>query len=60
MPHSLDVNRLEEIFDGLEENSHKLLPWELDRLPEWRTLWERGFTLSDKQLECLERMWNKV
>jgi hypothetical protein len=60
MPHTLDIKQLEKIFDELEENAHKLSSWEMDRLPEWRALWERGRELSEKQLECLEKMYLKV
>jgi hypothetical protein len=60
MSHGLDVTRLDEIFESLEENSHKLTAWENDRVPEWKALHEAGKTLSEKQLECLERMYVKV
>jgi hypothetical protein len=57
---SLDANRLDEVFEGLRENAHKLNSWECDRLEEWEALWERGVELYEKQLDCLERMWLKV
>lgn len=60
MPHGLDVSRLEEVFDALALNSEKLSDWEKDRLPEWFDYWTNGGTLSDKQLEILERMYLKV
>jgi hypothetical protein len=60
MEHTLDVNKLEEIFDGLEANAHKLNSWEIDRLPEWRALWERGVDLGPTRLRCLEQMWLKI
>ena len=60
MAHTLDVNKLEEVFDGLFENAHKLSTWEADRLPEWHALWQSGRILSEKKMECLEKMWGKV
>jgi hypothetical protein len=61
MPHSLDVKRLAEVFDALvADDGQHLTAWELERLPEWKNLWESGRRLSDKQLECLEKMYLKV
>lgn len=60
MSHTLDVNRLQEVFDKLKENVHRLNSWEIDRLEEWEPLWQRTSKLSEKQLECLERMYLKV
>jgi hypothetical protein len=60
MPHSLDVNRLAEVFEGLRENSDRLTSWECDRLEEWESLWARGIQLSERQLEVLEQMYVKV
>lgn len=60
MAHTLDVNRLGEVFEALRENQHKLNTWECDRLEEWERQWENGRPLSEKQLECLERMYQRV
>jgi hypothetical protein len=60
MEHTLDVNKLELVFDGLCENAHKLNAWENDRLEEWYIIWKHGGTLSEKQLGCLEKMWVKI
>jgi hypothetical protein len=51
---------LQEVFDKLKENVHRLNSWEIDRLEEWEPLWQRTSKLSEKQLECLERMYLKV
>jgi hypothetical protein len=59
MSHSLDESKLQQVFDGLRENSHKLTAWELDRLEEWEEKWTRGGKLSERQLEILEEMWLK-
>lgn len=60
MAHSLDVTKLEQILDTLLDNAHKLNAWEVDRLEEWHPKWKAGGTLSEKQLECLEKMYVKV
>ena len=61
MPHSLDINRLGEIFDALEaDDGQHLTAWEMERLPEWKELWDSGRALSDRQLEILEKMYLKV
>jgi len=49
-----------EIFDGLEDQAHKLTTWEIDRLAEWKAIWERGGKLTERQLEILEQMWGKI
>lgn len=60
MTHTLDVNKLEQVFEALKENVHKLNSWEVDRLEEWEPIWQRMGKLSEKQLECLEKMYLKV
>lgn len=60
MASTLDKHRLPEVFEGLKDNLHKLTAWEIDRLEEWEVLVERGKELSEKQMDCLERMWQKV
>ena len=61
MPHTLDLRRLAEVFEAVEaDDGAHLTTWECDRLVEWKALWERGRTLSDRQLEILEQMYLKV
>ena len=61
MAHTLDVNKLEEVFEGLNDApAGKLTTWEMDRLEEWERKWRHGGTLSERQLEVLEQMWLKV
>lgn len=60
MAHTLDVSKLEKVFDELLENAHKLNTWEIDRLEDWYPIWKAGRQLSENQLECLERMYLKV
>jgi hypothetical protein len=62
MAHTLDISKLPQIFEELKENTHKLNSWECDRLEEWETIYVRKGVdgLSEKQLECLEKMYVKV
>jgi hypothetical protein len=60
MAHSLDVSKLEQVFETLRDNTHKLTAWECDRLEEWEAKWKRGGKLSEGQLETLEEMYLKV
>ena len=62
MSHSLDVSRLQEVFDGLESDDavRKMTSWEVDFVQSVVAQWKNRGTLSDKQLEILERIWEKV
>lgn len=60
MAHTLDVSKLPQIFETLRDNMHKLNSWECDRLEEWELLYERTGELSDKKLETIEAMYQKV
>lgn len=60
MAHTLDVSKLEEVFEGLMDNNDKLTTWECDRLDEWFGQWKRGKELTERQLEVLEQMWLKI
>jgi hypothetical protein len=58
--HTIDTSKLEQIFNGLFDNNDKLTAWECDRLQEWHGMWSRGKELTERQLEVLEQMWNKI
>ena len=60
MAHTLDVSKLPQIFEELNNNLHKLNSWECDRLSEWEPLYERKGTLSEAQIDCIEKMYLKV
>lgn len=61
MPHTLDVRRLVEVFDALRAGEDRLTAWERDEfLPNVYDLWTRGVSLTDRQLEILERIYLKV
>ena len=58
MPHTLDENRLKEVFEGLETED-RLSRWETGFVESLCAQWEDGRKLSEKQLEVLERIWCK-
>jgi hypothetical protein len=66
MAHTLDVQKLPQVFEALRENQHRLTPWECDRLEEWEVRYERDpankiFTDPEsKVMEIIERMYLKV
>lgn len=66
MAHTLDLNKLPQIFEELRENQHKLNSWECDRLDEWEPAYERNpnqaiFTDPEsKVMGCIEKMYIKV
>lgn len=63
MSHTIDVNRLPEIFEALKDNVHKLDSWQCDRLEEWSEKYERSkgkWIPSEAQLEKIEEMYLKV
>lgn len=61
MAHTLDVKRLSDVFDELNENIHKLSHWEATVfLPSVFDQWDNGATLTDKQLEVLEQLYMKI
>jgi len=58
MPHTLDVSRLAEIFDQLE-NDDRLTKWERNFIESVKAQYEDGRKLSDRQLETLEQVYVK-
>lgn len=60
MANTLDLSKLPQIFEALRDNVHKLNSWECDRLEEWEVQYDRTGKLSDKQLETIEAMYQKV
>jgi hypothetical protein len=57
MSHTLDPNRLQEIWDAIEENGINLTTWEIDWIESVKPRWEKGYKLSDKEMEILERIY---
>ena len=61
MPHTLDVRRLAEIFEAIEDDDYRhMTSWECDFFDSIRDQWKAGRALSDKQLEILERIYIKI
>lgn len=61
MPHSLDTRRLAEIFEGIKSHDVSAFStWEIDFIESVESQWKAGRSLSEKQLEVLERIWMKV
>jgi hypothetical protein len=63
MSHTLDLSKLDEIFEELEENAEKLSSWEQDRLEEWSAKYKASkgkWVPSERQCEIIEEMWQKV
>lgn len=60
MAHTLDVSKLGEVFQAIEENQDLLNDWEttfIDNVQRW---WYNGYKLTDNQLEKLEQIYQKV
>lgn len=60
MAHTLDLKRLEEVFDVVNEHRDDLSEWETNFLDSVYDQWERQVQLSEKQLEKLEQIYVKV
>ena len=60
MAHTLDVKRIREVLDVCESETDKLSPWEQNFLESVSDQYTRKGSLSDKQLEILERIYLKI
>ena len=60
MPHTLDVKRIREVLDVVEIEMDKLTSWEQLFIESVSDQYTRKGSLSDKQLEILERIYLKV
>lgn len=60
MPHSLDIKRLGEVFESIDDSLHRLNDWEKNFVESLQEQFEERGTLSDRQLEILERIYGKV
>jgi len=60
MPHTLDLNRIDEVYDAIEDNLEKLDKWEQKFITSTKDQWERNHKLSDGQLEHLEKIYLKM
>ena len=60
MSHTLDITRLEEIFEGLEEHDMKFTQWERTFIESVHEQYQRLGKLSERQCELLEQLWLRV
>lgn len=60
MPHTLDLKRLDEVYDAIIDNFEQLSKWEQNFITNTRDQWERIHQLSDGQLEKLEQIYVKL
>jgi hypothetical protein len=58
MAHTLDVEKLAEVFEQLESED-RLSKWEMGFVESVKAQWEEGRKLSEAQLEKLEQIWCK-
>jgi hypothetical protein len=60
MAHTLDTSRLKEVFDDVEANTDRLTEWERQFLESVSDQFTQRGSLSEKQLEVLERIYLKL
>lgn len=64
MPHTLDVSKLDQVFDAIDadiDDNEKITEWEREEFyPSVKGQYMRKRKLSDSQLEILERIYLKV
>lgn len=60
MAHTLDVKRIREVLDVVESETDKLSAWEQQFIESASDQYARNGSLSEKQLEVLERIYLKV
>jgi hypothetical protein len=58
MAHTLDLKRLDEVFDYLlEEQETRLSKSDLEWVRKFKSQWDDRHWLSDTQLEILEKIY---
>lgn len=60
MAHTLDLSRIAEVLAAIADNAEKLTEWEQHFFESVHGQWDEHGRLSDKQLEVLERIYQKV
>jgi len=59
--HTLDVKRLDEVFDAIKSKDVSFFSaWEIDFIESVEAQWKGQRSLSGKQLEILARIYLKV
>lgn len=49
-----------QLIEDCENRSHKLNDWELGFIDSISKVLERGGSLTERQLETLEQIWEKI
>jgi hypothetical protein len=57
---TLDKNRLDEVFEALQQNIQCLTSWEQSFVEDVYDQYERSGSLSEKQLDILEKAYLKI
>lgn len=57
MSHTLDLKRLNEVFDCINDNTERLNNWERNFVANIYDQWGRGVVLSDATLVKLEEIY---
>lgn len=60
MSHTLDIKKIDEVYEAIEPHMEKLSKWERDFITDTRDHWERYRSLSDGQLIHLEKIYLKI
>lgn len=58
--HTLDVTKLDVVYNGLLENMNKLSVWERSFVDNTYGEWSRTGSLTGRQLHHLEKCWLKI
>lgn len=60
MPQNFSTDDLKYMLGRCADNMGLLSDWEQARVEEWADMLDRGFALSPKQAEIVDRMYQKV
>jgi hypothetical protein len=58
--HTLDPSRIAEVLAAIADNTEKLNDWEREFFESVHGQWDAHGRLSEKQMEILERIYQKV
>lgn len=51
---------IDQMLEDCEDRISKLSEWEVNFVASLRARQEKGYSITDKQDETLEKIWNKV
>jgi hypothetical protein len=61
MAHTLDASKVGEILDAIEdEHMSRLSKWETGFIESQRDKRDRGYEMSEREMEILEQIWVKM